>query len=97
MVCTKSEDSLSILASDATRQRKHRITGLDRRASIGEIVDCLAREPTLSLQSADPSGRTLTYHARLEREGRFLHDSEIAGDALQEGDEVVMQPYVTAG
>jgi hypothetical protein len=43
------------------------------------------------------SGRPLTYHARLEREGRHLHASERVGDAVQNGDKVVLQPNIDAG
>jgi hypothetical protein len=42
-------------------------------------------------------GRPLTYHARLDREGRHLQSSELVGQALQEGDRVVLQPNIDAG
>jgi hypothetical protein len=51
----------------------------------------------MNLPQNDVSGRPLTYHARLEREGRHLHASERVGDAVQNGDKVVLQPNIDAG
>jgi hypothetical protein len=42
-------------------------------------------------------GRPLTYHARLEREGRHLHATEVVGEALQESDRIMLQPTIEAG
>jgi hypothetical protein len=42
-------------------------------------------------------GRPLDYSARLDREGRHLNSSEIVGDALKEGDEIVLTPNIDAG
>ena len=51
----------------------------------------------MQLPEADAHGQPLTYHARLEREGRHLHGSEIIGEALQSDDRLVLQPNIDAG
>ena len=39
----------------------------------------------------------ITYQARLDRDGRHLHSSEVVGDALMPNDRVVLQPEINAG
>ena len=51
----------------------------------------------MGLVDMDVEGRPLTYHARLEREGRHLHGAEILSDVVQTGDKIVMQPVIMAG
>jgi hypothetical protein len=43
------------------------------------------------------AGRPVTYHARLDREGRHLHATETVGEALQPNDRIVLQPNIDAG
>jgi hypothetical protein len=71
------------------------VSGVPADASVGELVQGLLAE--MSLPMTDVEGRPLTYHARLEREGRHLHASEIVGDTLQPADRLVLQPNITAG
>ena len=35
--------------------------------------------------------------ARLDREGRHLHRTELVGDTLKENDEIVLHPQIMAG
>jgi hypothetical protein len=51
----------------------------------------------MNLPRQDTSGAPLTYHARLEREGRHLHASERIGDALERKDRLTLQPNIDAG
>jgi hypothetical protein len=39
----------------------------------------------------------LTYHARLDREGRHLQGAEHVAEAVRPGDRLVLQPNVDAG
>ncbi len=81
--------------SDVSGQKTALVSDVPPDSSIGDIVDQLLAE--LHLNRNDSSGRPLTYHARLEREGRHLIASERAGDALQSGDRLVLQPNIDAG
>ena len=45
----------------------------------------------------DGEGRPLAYRARLDREGRQLHESERIGDSLRTDDEIVITPHIQAG
>jgi hypothetical protein len=80
---------------NASRQKAIRVTNASEQAPIGEIVAHLRDE--LRLPSTDADGRPLTYHARLSREARHLLASERVGDALQSGDELILQPSIDAG
>jgi hypothetical protein len=66
-----------------------------RDATVGDLVRQLVAR--MELQDKDPNGATYTYHARLEREGRHLHASEVVGDALKSGDRISLQPNIDAG
>jgi hypothetical protein len=81
--------------SDVSGQKTATVSDVPGDASIGELVDRLIDE--LSLSKNDSSGRPLTYHARLDREGRHLLASERAREALQSGDRLVLQPNISAG
>jgi hypothetical protein len=81
--------------SDVSGQKTATVTEVPSDASVGELVEQLLAE--LQLTRNDSSGRPLTYHARLDREGRHLLHSERVGDALQSGDRLVLQPNIDAG
>jgi len=88
---------LDISATDVTGQTVVNI-GIDagdREMSIGELIDALV--PRMKLPRFGNGGRPLTYHARLDREGRHLHPSELAGEALQAQDRLTIQPTINAG
>ncbi len=81
--------------SDVSGQKGVTVSGVPTDASVGELVEQLLAE--MQLTREDVSGRPLTYHARLEREGRHLLASERVGEALQTGDRLVLQPNIDAG
>jgi hypothetical protein len=94
-MATTATATLDVLARDVSGQRKFRLTGVPTHASVGELVrGALAR---MGLGGRDQAGQELEYRARLEREGRQIHSSERVGDALKEGDEIVLTPRINAG
>ena len=90
-------DKLDILASDVTGQTVVNvgIEAGDREMSVGELLDALV--PRMKLPRLGNGGRPLTYHARLEREGRHLHATEVVGEALRSKDRLMIQPTIEAG
>lgn len=81
--------------SDVSGQKRMTVDDFEQDATIGELVERLLAEMDLTRQ--DREGRAITYHARLEREGRHLHAAERIGDVLQRGDQLVLQPNIDAG
>ena len=81
--------------SDVSGQKRMTVDEFGAGATVGQLVEQLLAE--LDLRREDSEGRPLTYHARLEREGRHLHASERVGDALRTGDRLVLQPNIDAG
>jgi hypothetical protein len=81
--------------SDVSGQKRMTVDEYEGDATIGDLVEQLLRE--MDLVTEDREGRAVTYHARLEREGRHLHASERVGDALRTGDRLVLQPSIDAG
>jgi len=62
-------------------QKLHNVSNVPLDATSGELIQGMLSQ--MNLPQNDVSGRPLTYHARLEREGRHLHASERVGDAVQ--------------
>ena len=90
------DEGIALLeVSDVSGQKTATVSDVPGDASIGELVEQLLEE--LCLTRNDSSGRPLTYHARLDREGRHLHATETAREALQSGDRLVLQPNIDAG
>ncbi len=81
--------------SDVTGQKVLAVSGVPREATVAEMVRGLLVR--MRLPVSDTGGRPLTYHARLDREGRHLLGSERVAEVVQPGDRVVLQPNVDAG
>ncbi len=86
---------ISLHASDVTGQNLAHVPQADPDVTVGELVQGLLSQ--MRLPQNDSEGRPLTYHARLDREGRHLHSSESVGAALQDEDRIVLQPNIQAG
>ena len=97
MSLTTENQAISLLASDISGQKMVNIAGVSRGSAetVGEFVRRLI--PKMELPVNDVEGRPMTYHARLEREGRHLHATEAIGDVLQDEDKIVLQPVIMAG
>lgn len=85
---------IALEASDATGQNRVR-AHIPSDSTLGEVVETLVDRMRLS--NVDTAGRPLSYQARLERQGRHLNASEIAGETLQENDRVSLHPNIDAG
>lgn len=87
--------TLNFEAVDLTGQKRLRLRGVARDATIGEMMDALLGR--MSLPRENSEGRPLAYYPLLERESRHLNHSELVGDAIREDDRVVVQPSIDAG
>ena len=92
---TTLSKGLAFQASDVSGQNQAQVAGVPPDATVGELIQGLLAR--MNLPRTDVEGSPLTYHARLEREGRHLHDTECVGDALQPDDRIVLQPTIMAG
>lgn len=89
-----SNDMITITARDVTGQRRTSYE-IPRNSSVNDLIDQVGDRMNLLREDAD--GRPITWYARHEREGRSLHRSEKVGDALQDSDEIRLQPEISAG
>ena len=94
-MATAAAMNLNLYARDVTRQKKAHWPGISHDTTVRELVKGFVGK--LRLVDKDQEGRPLQFRARLEREGRHLHDSELVSDALQPDDEVVLHPKINAG
>jgi hypothetical protein len=81
--------------SDTSGQRRSTVNNVPGDSTVGELIQGLLAG--MQLPQNDTKGRPLVYHARLEREGRHLHGSEVVGEALQAGDSLTLTPNIDAG
>jgi len=82
-------------ALDASGQKRVKVDGVQRDWTVRELVGRLL--PPMRLRDRDATGKPVTYRARLDREGRSLHGSELVGDALLPEDRITLQPHIQAG
>ena len=88
-----STSKVTVEIGDMTGQR-NLLSEIPAEASWGEALSAILSQ--MSLPPND-TGTNEVWTGRLEREGRHIHASEIVGDALQEGDRVVLQRDIQAG
>lgn len=86
---------LDFVASDVSQQKVRNVEGVSPDTTAAELVQNLIDD--LNLSRNDAEGRSLTYRAMLRREARHLHGTERVGDAVENGDWLVLQPNVDAG
>lgn len=87
--------TLELNARDVSGQRRFRLTGVPSGASVSEMMRTALNR--MGLVRDNTAGEALQYGARLEREGRQLHGSERIGDVLENGDEILLTPRISAG
>jgi len=86
---------LALEISDVSGQKVFAVANAPGDSTVGELVAEMVGK--MNLPRNDPGGAPLSYQARLEREGRHLHASEIVGSALEAGDRLTLQPNIDAG
>ncbi len=86
---------MTLEATDVTQQKMRRLSEVPPETTVGEMIAKLLG--AMNLPPNDVEGRPLSYRAHHEREGRHLRSSEQVGDALQNGDRIVLQPDIDAG
>lgn len=90
---TRTERTINLNVTDVSRQRRF-TAQVDVDAPVSAaLADVVAM---MDLPANDASQQA-TWTARLDREARQLHGSEIVGDALVEDDTIVLQPEINAG
>jgi hypothetical protein len=81
--------------SDVSGQKRFSVSNVPVANTVGELINEVL--PQMNLPRTDPGGAPLSYHARLERQGRHLHASERIADALEQKDHLTLQPNIDAG
>jgi hypothetical protein len=94
-MATATTMNFDLYAKDVSKQKKVKVSGVQSGTTVRELVKGLVGK--MRMVGSDTYGRPLEYRARLDREGRHLHDSELVGDALLHDDELVLQPKINAG
>ncbi len=91
-----AEAFMGLRFTDVTGQKIVRAPAVPTDSTIAELLSTILSK--LGLARSDAKGRSLTYRARLERDGgRYLHGGEVVGDILKADDELMLAPNVDAG
>jgi hypothetical protein len=90
-----ASDVIEVTASDVSKQKIVTVDDVPNDSTVGDLVQGLLDE--MGIPRNDRQGRSLTYRAMLEREGRHLFSHERVGDVLQTGDYLTLQRNVDAG
>jgi len=96
MQATMTATKLNLKARDATGQKRYAVKGVGPDTTVRELVARLVSQMGLPVAD-EANGARQVYHAYLDRDGRHLNGSETVGEALREGEEVVLHPDVQAG
>jgi hypothetical protein len=88
-----AENSFEV--TDVTGQKVLEVSGVPEDVTVSDLIRGLVER--MRLPPNDAAGRPMSYHARLDREGRHLQGTERVRDSVQPGDRVVLQPNVDAG
>jgi len=86
---------IAFQASDVSGQKKVSVRGVPPTSTVRDLVRGLLER--MGLPRNDSSGRPVNYRARSERRGTYLQDTETVGGAVEEGDQIVLQPNIDAG
>ena len=87
------DETINLTVTDVSRQRRFAArVPVDSPVSVA-LADIVAQ---MDLPANDQSSPA-SWSARLDREARQLHGSEIVGDSLIEDDTIVLQPEINAG
>ena len=89
------EGGVAVMVADVSGQKTMRVPRLPRDSSVGELLGEVI--PQMRLPAKDGQGRLISYRARLDRTGQFLHNSEITGEVLEAQDKLTIQPSIEAG
>lgn len=81
--------------SDVTGQKVLAVSNVPDDVTINDLIQGLRER--MRLPPNDAAGRPVSYHARLDREGRHLQGTEKVRESVRPGDRVVLQPNVDAG
>jgi hypothetical protein len=87
--------TVSFEVSDVTGQKVLSVSNVPDDVTVSDLIGGLVER--MRLPANDASGRPLSYHARLDREGRHLQGHERVATSVRPGDRVVLQPNVDAG
>ena len=95
MAQAETLEGISLTVSDVSGKKAFKVPKAPPDATVGELVHTLLSQ--MNLPANDSNGQPLAYQARLEREGRHLNAAERVGDALEQGDKLMLQPNIDAG
>ena len=87
--------TMSLRITDFTGQKRTRVSSVLPQSTMGDLVRSLLTK--LGLPESSVDGKPLAYQARLQREGRHVHASELVGEALKDNDEISLTPSIDAG
>jgi hypothetical protein len=94
MAQAATAESVDVVVSDVTRQRRFRAKNVKGNKTIGELIKGVL--PKLGLAARDRNGEPISFRVR-HQNGRNLFPSEKVADAVRSGEEVTLERFTVAG
>ena len=87
--------SVSFHVCDVSGQKGTTVKECPFDASIGEVVPSVVA--LMELPPNDEDGNPLTHTLRRDRDGAVLHEADVVGEVIEQGERCVLQPSIDAG
>ncbi len=95
MKASVSNIGISFNVEDVSGQKRFSASNFNKNSTVSDMVEGLTRK--MGLPTTDASGNKVAYRAFSKGDSRHLNDTDLVGDTLKPGDDVVLQPNINAG
>lgn len=87
--------TVSFEVRDVSGQNATTVRGCPVDASVGEVVPSVLA--LMQLPPNDPEGNPVSHTLRRDRDGAILHEGDVVGNVIEQGERCVLQPSIDAG
>lgn len=87
--------TMSFQVRDVSGQKAATVKDCPTEASVGEVVQSLLS--TMDLPPNDSEGNPVSHALRRDRDGAILHEGDVVGRVLEQGELCILQPSIDAG
>jgi hypothetical protein len=87
--------TVSFEVRDVSGQKAAAVKGCPVDASVGEVVPSLLA--MMHLPPNDDEGNPVSHTLRRDRDGAILHEADVVGNVIEQGERCVLQPSIDAG
>jgi hypothetical protein len=87
--------TVSFEVRDVSGQKATTVKACPIDASVGEVVPSLLA--MMQLPPNDGEGNPVSHTLRRDRDGAILHEADVVGNVIEQGERCILQPSIDAG